>query len=154
MPFSPSAKEGTNDQSGYNIFPPPDAKEAIRPNSPSKKVLNIVIATIIFCIGNFVTSFGLIGGLIALINDSLAVSLGLGLFLTSFIIFAIVIVQHNAFLLRWWLKILLPFAATGILFISFIAVTILFKGNNTLSTTLYGVSVLYLGIIIEVIALC
>lgn len=153
-PFPHYAKEGTNAQPDFGTFPSPYAKEAVRPNAPGKKVLNIIIATIMFCIGDFISSFGLIGGLFSLIGSSPAVLLGFGLFLASFIVFAIVIAQHNVFYLRWWLKILLLLAAIGVGFIALIALVTIFESNKTISNVMYGVCVLFCGILIEAISLC
>lgn len=154
-PFPSPAKEGTNDQSGYSTFLPLYAKEAVQPNPPRKKVLNIVIAAIIFGVGAIISSFGLMGGLFSLMDSSPAVLLGFGLFLVSFIVFAIVITQHNVFYLRWWLKILLLLAATGITFIALIAVGIIsFERTNVLSNIMFGGCFLLYGIALEVIALC
>ncbi len=153
-PFPPYTKVGTNAQPDFGTFPPPYAKEAVRPNAAGKKVLNIVIATIIFCIGNFVASLGLIGGLSAFMNDSLAVLIGFCLLFASFIVFAIVITLHKVFFLRWWLKILLAFAAIGIGLIALAALTILIEGNHTLSNAMYAAGVVFYSIIVEVIALC
>jgi hypothetical protein len=153
-PFPPHAKEGTNAQPDFGTFPPPFAKETVRPNVTGKKVLNIVIAAIIFCIGAFASSFGLMGSLFSLMDSSPAVLLGFGLFLASFIVFAIVITQHNVFYLRWWLKLLLLLPATGVYVIAVIAVSILLlNNNNALSNIMYGGCFLLYGIVLEVIAL-
>lgn len=154
-PFPSSAHESTNDQPGYSTFPPPYAKEAVPPHAPGKKALNIVIAAIIFCIGAFISSFGLMGGLFSVMDSSPAVISGFGLFLASFIVFAIVITRHNVFYLRWWLKILLLFAATGVnLIASIVMGAILFESNPAFSNIILAGCFLLYGIALEVIALC
>lgn len=154
-PFTHYTREDTNHHADFAAFPPPYAKEPVQPGPPSKKILNIVLVTIIFCIGACIASFGLMGGLFSLVDTSLAFILGLGLFLASIIVFAIVIVQHNVFLLRWWLKILLVLAATGICFIAFIVASfIVFETNPVFTGIIYGGCIVCYGISIEVIALC
>ena len=154
-PFPPYTKEGTNAQPGSGAFPPPYAKEPVRTGSPGKKILNIVIVAIIFCIGAFISSFGLMAGLFSLMDGSLAFLLGLCLLLANVVVFAIVITQHNVFFLRWWLKILLILAATGVYFIVLIAVSIiLFESNAVFSNIIFGGCFLFYGIVLEVIALC
>lgn len=154
-PSPSSAQESTTDQPGYTPFQPPYAQETVRSHAPDKKVLNIVIATIIFCIGAFISSFGLMGGLFSLMDSSPAVLSGFGLFLASFIVFAIVITRHNVFYLRWWLKILLFLAVTAGDFIASIVMgAILFESNPAFSNIILAGCFLLYGIALEVIALC
>lgn len=125
------------------------------PHSNTRSIFSTILVTIVFCIGALISSSGLIGGPLSFINDSLAVLLGLFLFVANIVVLVIALTKHKVSLLRWGQKLLFIFAATGVVCITTIieyAIIGLDK-NRPITYLIFGVIILLYGIAIEVVAI-
>lgn len=123
----------------------------LHPNTRS--TFSTILVTIIFCISDFISSLGLMGGLFSIMDSSPAVLIGLILFVASIIVLVITLKKHNAPILRGWLKVLLIFAILGGVIITLFTLSIIFYNNKVLSNIILGTGFLFFGIAIEVIIL-
>lgn len=148
----------------YNsIPPPPPAEYGISPQMfayekipPTRTdgAMSLIIRSILYFIGTAIAAFGLVGGLLSFVNNSLSVAFGVCLLVVGVIAYIIVVMRHRIPLLRWWRRVLLLFGATfGAVIAMIVQYATIGISSTGLPSAIFGSIILLYGLAIAVIAL-